>query len=621
MKKHTSTSRHVTDTQWADWLNTAIPFSVWHWSNKQHIIEARDFIFKDIGETYRVSKNKAKDRSMLLVFLLNLWVGFCVGSPVQISLSKNKYANNGVYGKVFFTYERTIRLLEELERRGYLQRAIGYFTEEDSRETRIWGTEKLIRLFVEEYKFQPVGDVITEYPTTLVQLRNEVKRTLLNKKTDKKITVTDHIPVQFEDTESTLQMQTNLESYNAMAQSQTVTVKLEGENFVSGKLMIKSLIESLSSGSINLIKSELDYKYPAESEFYNLDNRVPKQSDNEVSDNVEEEVLPEVLSKNSEGMVIFKDIPGLMITTLQYKRYKYPTIQPYMDDGNQQELINIDHLLSSMTNTLQSQQWQGFQPETKLFLYLAYIKKTFSLIQIEGKGQKERNFKRDKLLKTERPLIDFGIRELEFEINNKFLHRVFNRGSLDFDKGGRAYGAWYQGVSGNIRNHILINANETVEVDYSGLHIRMLYHDLGLEFHDDPYKIGDGSLRDAYKIVSLVSINAEPRGSHIAVRDALADNGFEIAEDLQAVIQMMDEFKEYHAPIKEFLFSGVGVDLQNKDSNIMEEILMELHHRGIVGLPIHDSVIVEAQHERLLKELMIQTYRKFMDFEPVLKVA
>ncbi|MBF0205074.1 MAG: hypothetical protein HQK67_12400 [Desulfamplus sp.] len=221
----------------------------------------------------------------------------------------------------------------------------------------------------------------------------------------------------------------------------------------------------------------------------------------------------------------------------------------------------------------------------------------------------------------ERPLIDFGIRHLEFEISRKYFHRVFNRGSLDFDKGGRAYGAWYQGVSGNIRNHILINGNKTVEVDYSGLHIRMLYHDLGLEFIGDPYAIGDGSLRDAYKIVSLVSINAKPRGAHMAVRDALADNGFEIAEDLDAVIQMTNQFKEHHAPIKEFLFSGVGVDLQNKDSMIMEEILMQLHRRGILGLPIHDSVIVEAQHEGLLKDLMMQTYERFMGFESVLKVA
>ena len=182
MKKHTSTSKRITNTQWADWLNTSIPFSVWKWSNKKHIMEARDFIFKDIGETYRVSKNKSKDREMLLVFLLNLWVGFCVGSPVQISLNKNKYANNGVYGKVFFTYERTIRLLEELERKSYLQRAIGYFTEEDSRETRIWGTEKLIRLFVEEYKFQPVGDVFTETPTELVQLRNEISKEVISRR-------------------------------------------------------------------------------------------------------------------------------------------------------------------------------------------------------------------------------------------------------------------------------------------------------------------------------------------------------------------------------------------------------------------------------------------------------
>ena len=81
------------------------------------------------------------------------------------------------------------------------------------------------------------------------------------------------------------------------------------------------------------------------------------------------------------------------------------------------------------------------------------------------------------------------------------------------------------------------------------------------------------------------------------------------------------EYKEFHEPIREYLFTSPGIDLQNTDSKIMEEILMELHRRGILGLPIHDSVIVEAQHEGLLKDLMIQAYRKFMDFEPVLKVA
>ena len=102
-----------------------------------------------------------------------------------------------------------------------------------------------------------------------------------------------------------------------------------------------------------------------------------------------------------------------------------------------------------------------------------------------------------------------------------------------------------------------------------------LYHQLGLEFNGDPYAIGDGSQRNEYKLVSLISINADKRGSHIAVRDALKDAGFDAAQDLSAIRKMMDDFKARHAPIKEFLFSGVGIDLQNADSRIMEKIMMK----------------------------------------------
>jgi hypothetical protein len=92
------------------------------------------------------------------------------------------------------------------------------------------------------------------------------------------------------------------------------------------------------------------------------------------------------------------------------------------------------------------------------------------------------------------------------------------------------------------RKLIRINSNETVEYDYSGLHIRMLYHKLGLEFIEDPYLVGDNSLRNEYKKVALISINAKRQGSHVAVLYPLKDEGFPIAEDLGAVQDMMKGF-------------------------------------------------------------------------------
>ena len=52
---------------------------------------------------------------------------------------------------------------------------------------------------------------------------------------------------------------------------------------------------------------------------------------------------------------------------------------------------------------------------------------------------------------------------------------------------------------------------------------------------------------------------------------------------------------------------------------IMEKILMQRHGHEIVGLPVHDSVIVEKQHHDLLYQLMMEEYEQLMEFAPVLK--
>ena len=91
------------------------------------------------------------------------------------------------------------------------------------------------------------------------------------------------------------------------------------------------------------------------------------------------------------------------------------------------------------------------------------------------------------------------------------LYRVFNRG--DFRYGGRFFGGEYQQMNKQERNEILLNGNKTVEADYSGLHLNMLYHLSGLEFLTDPYLAvsDDIELRKVLKLVALIAINAVKR--------------------------------------------------------------------------------------------------------------
>src|SRR5262245_57790903 len=95
------------------------------------------------------------------------------------------------------------------------------------------------------------------------------------------------------------------------------------------------------------------------------------------------------------------------------------------------------------------------------------------------------------------------------------LHRVFNRG--DFNLGGRFYGAHWQNIGD--REQIKINSEDTVEVDYAAMHIRLLYTEAGKPPPRDPYDV-DGWPRKQIKLALLIAINAR---THIDAVRALAD--------------------------------------------------------------------------------------------------
>jgi hypothetical protein len=69
------------------------------------------------------------------------------------------------------------------------------------------------------------------------------------------------------------------------------------------------------------------------------------------------------------------------------------------------------------------------------------------------------------------------------------LYRVFNDGS--FERGGRFYGGWWMTLSKVDRARLLINSQPVVELDYSGLHPRLIYDLAGLPrpFDFEPYSL------------------------------------------------------------------------------------------------------------------------------------
>jgi hypothetical protein len=197
------------------------------------------------------------------------------------------------------------------------------------------------------------------------------------------------------------------------------------------------------------------------------------------------------------------------------------------------------------------------------------------------------------------------------------LHRVFNNGS--FEEGGRFYGGWWQEMPKEVRKHIEIDGEGTVELDYSGMHLRMLYAKKRLDFIGDPYSIytDSSSMRPLCKLILLVALNASSlKNAVAAIRKKMnLDPSLPRVENLK---QCVKDFVGHHSPVSEFFFTGIGVRLQNIDAQIAERVMLELTGDSIPVLPIHDSFICAGQHRNLLKGSMIRHYRDIVGYHPVI---
>lgn len=190
------------------------------------------------------------------------------------------------------------------------------------------------------------------------------------------------------------------------------------------------------------------------------------------------------------------------------------------------------------------------------------------------------------------------------DFSAKNLYRVFN--NARFDHGGRFYGGWWQRINADRRSHIVIDGEETTEIDYSAMHCRLCYDLSGksLPPEVDPYLIpGLEHLRDAVKFAFLVLFNLSPN------QRARAD------DKVKAMINNKISFRDllltverHHRPIKEWFRSGRGVELQWLDSKIASSVMGFCINHGIPCLPIHDSFIVPLSARKQLAHAMYHAY-------------
>jgi hypothetical protein len=198
-----------------------------------------------------------------------------------------------------------------------------------------------------------------------------------------------------------------------------------------------------------------------------------------------------------------------------------------------------------------------------------------------------------------------GVEGIDFSRSR--LKRIFNNES--FEEGGRFYGGWWQSLSEDQRKHIKFNDTPSIEIDYSNLHIRMLYAKEGIEYAGDVYQIEGvpGELRPVIKQILLRIVNADTQRKFMG----------SIMNDLEeptkkhfpaGIVHLVNLLKAKHKPIAHHFHSGDGLKSQYRDSVLAEKIMLSFVERGQPILPVHDSFIVSAWEEHELKAAMLSAF-------------
>ena len=199
--------------------------------------------------------------------------------------------------------------------------------------------------------------------------------------------------------------------------------------------------------------------------------------------------------------------------------------------------------------------------------------------------------------------------------DNKFVRRVFYR--ADWNLGGRFHGGWWQRVGEGWRKQIYINDVPTIEQDYSGLHINLLYGLQGIQPQQDPYaldKLLDFDAKQQRKVVKGIVLNAinanSEKSAYAAFRQDQQTGSAEKSLENKQLQLLLDAFKEKHPAIADSIGTDKGVELMNVDGRITAKVINHFTSKGIPILSVHDSYITQHHHTGELRRVMNKVVRE-----------
>lgn len=217
---------------------------------------------------------------------------------------------------------------------------------------------------------------------------------------------------------------------------------------------------------------------------------------------------------------------------------------------------------------------------------------------------------------------DKRLQRHRFEIGDRVLGpypfsltRIYTN---DYTHGGRYYST-FQRQPSSIRLSLSIDGEPTVEVDYKGLHPALLYQRVGLEAPEDPYSLPGynyprSMVKKAFQVLVNRSKPAPAASALVFYLNERRRQGRPDPEDwgdrfdsinLELCERLESTLFEHFSPISHFFCSGVGLELQHYDSQLVSHVLdYFLAKTESIVIPIHDSFLVKQSDLAHLAEAL-----------------
>ena len=184
---------------------------------------------------------------------------------------------------------------------------------------------------------------------------------------------------------------------------------------------------------------------------------------------------------------------------------------------------------------------------------------------------------------------------------------LYRRFAGAWDRGGRLYGGFWQGLPKTVRPWLTIDGAATVELDYGRVHPTLLYRRAGLSLDFDPYlpEGFDRDLRDIGKTTFNILLNSKKpiTPKRLRFKSGATDR---MTQDQYGAF--LSALRRLHRPVASAFGSDEGARLQVIDSMILIEVLRRMNAWGTVTLPIHDSFIVAETWASHLRDAMAAAY-------------